>query len=300
MLKITPNAVQNKKSAALCFTLIELLVVIAIIAILASILMPALSSARERGRSATCLNNLKQIGTANVNYQEDNRGWYIPNHYNEVTTQPGYDAYIGNFCTRYNGHDGQTWVFYIGHSSRAKAWKYLSTDVRKPNNTLVCPSDTTPQGNLLKAMDSSNKRYFTYHLNNFINGNPKGTGSKNWNGIWMNNANWGHHKIKKKPSQAPMAVDGDKSTDSEGDKVAWWGHKCGTSVDAGAYESWDVPVDNSRPCPGFAAALHNRQISTLFADGHCKLIQTPIPNSHTANTQLQWADTTTLDRTDLN
>jgi prepilin-type N-terminal cleavage/methylation domain-containing protein len=70
------NSAGAKKGSA--FTLIELLVVIAIIAILASLLLPSLSMAKQAGQRMACLDNQKQLGFANTMYASDNNGFFPP------------------------------------------------------------------------------------------------------------------------------------------------------------------------------------------------------------------------------
>lgn len=123
------------------FTLIELLVVIAIIAILAAILLPALNAVRERGRAISCVNNIRQLGMANLLYADSNADYFIylaryegteqyfwcgnaKNDHYDISAEGGLNQYVGSekmirSCASFDALD-------VGGNSGAGGYGYSS------------------------------------------------------------------------------------------------------------------------------------------------------------------------------
>ena len=135
------------------FTLIELLVVIAIIAILAAMLLPALSKAKERANAASCLNNLKQWGVATQIYVTDNLDFLPPDgtpNPSDTATNTGWYIQLPALLGIPRYHD-MAWRTNANASIGSTIW--------------LCPSN---------PRRSNGNNLFHYCLNENVNGTGSG------------------------------------------------------------------------------------------------------------------------------
>ena len=255
------------------FTLIELLVVIAIIAILAAILMPALSSARKRGRQTTCINNLKTLGMVLHSYAEDN-----------VDLPP-----LGWTSTYGGSHYWPAVLRMAGYLGTKHARSSILN--KTTGNYFLCPEDNRP------AYDPTQdiKMNVSYGCNNCVMlgqynvlpGDPKYCNKKN------KSHRDGYHTFTeiaysmKKSSATPLLADcGGFDKDPAANPTCKKNvhlRSSGESSSGMVYEHW---IHEWKPPANISILRHDMKAGTLFCDGHAAMVNGPMYSSNSS--YVQW------------